>query len=516
MINNVTITSEKLAISGVSKISAHITLQRGLNPIGLLPYSTSLKFAGIGVDGQLLSYNEPGDGTINGHSIGTVAPEGWIKLSSQGLLLGNPNPIGIIIPDPSYSQCDALYLPPESLPPRYRMFDKLKDLDSQPGMTSLCVQQDTVLTFYEKIESTQIYHHHNWNLRLALPNTLRLSRANWEVLHRHLLDNQASGTIMETVPVSASSSCIRLPGQSLKEVEDATGLTGEPLLYHDGQLGFSEVSKINDQKAQKYSPLCRSATKFIQQSLPEQHVWVSTEDYLKNSEIVELQPHLYINVDFSRVAFPKNNVDLVSKIKHPLFYGENYVLISSKHLAEFFISARSASRSIDLRGIKRYIVATDSVEESQQTYIYKPEVTKTETPAQDVTAMAQRLIAEYPDTNPASLEHLCNKYQNEADLRRFLELKKQEKQCKLIKLSKTAILPLMGRQQFIDWLTEIGQIQTCPISGHKYIPNYQNMDELAALPGFLNQLTRNLTDPQFVKMLIMSDRVKTLVLTEKI
>jgi hypothetical protein len=211
-------------------------------------FSQDLEFAGFSRRNKPLSV--PGSKTpanFCGHPITLNTPsDEWVPYLKPGLLLNTATPnVCIFLRDGEV----LLYVNKSNLIPRYNASifkpDKLV-LDFEVTVT-------LTLELYNQEQDITLFHGHDC-IKVAVPDKTKLSRTQWASLNRHIFNGEESARFNETIPVIMRKDhayYLWVPCALPNQIEDLYGIRGKPIAIYNNDLGFSEVTVVNAEKAAK-------------------------------------------------------------------------------------------------------------------------------------------------------------------------------------------------------------------------------------------------------------------------
>jgi hypothetical protein len=479
------------------------------------PYSEALEFAGISKRSKILCTDQPGTPNISGVPVRPATPENWVTFSGY-ILTQTKNPRLTIVPDRYWRE---VCIHPDDLLPRFTV-----ESSSWTGVAEtdqyLNVELSEVPHLHATYPKLRIAMKGN-TLMVAFPKDMPMQAKDWQRLERYVFTGQTQATFSDTAKIE-DRDALWFSGVDTAAIKHKWGVEGAPTFarfIHSPkiQLGFTDLTVIDPAKAAKvFNFLAFAKQVHVSWYDPGTHE-IPMEQVLANPRLLKKLPASWrVTSDGAKFRLTPDTA-LSDCIDKPLTC-QGFAFISAARLDEFFVPVRKAARVRKLNAQNDYRQVYTSDKALSGNFVLKQHFDKAETRniKEETQALREReaKLKEQMDFLPSN----WHTYSDEK-LLEFHRLRQEEADGKIIDSRQSQMLPQKESSTYhkmLSWLRSHGQVQECPVTNNLYIPNYQSIDELVELPGFIPALYEALGDKTFFSRLLTSEKARGFALVEAI
>ena len=491
-------------------------------------FSEDLEFAGVSRRGKLLSApKSKGPAQISGFPLKATAPgDGWLEVTHRDKTLVTTTKPEVCLAFPkNYAWMSPnVFVARKNLPDRYEAAPDSFSKDSYPGEDVVESEVSEALHFYSHYPNFRICSN-RFNYYVVMPKGTRLSAQEWRRLERHIFTGQAAASIEETV-TAEERSCMWFQGTEIAAVQAEFGISGRPVAFHDGKLGFDSFRVIDAKKAAKALPeFQRFPGKTIQVGYGSiGGMSACIEDVLRNHRVLGEMDTVCVDPKMRCVSFSSIK-GILPQIEHPLRRCEwngkiqNEVLCPANLISKFFISLREASRKYKLENVRRFTVKTGEGfhEKAAGLWVLRGDVGATAMRDHQEENKARRERKTEMENKYGQLPKGWEKLTHE-EIRQYFNIRQRLASGQPIAFQDCPILPKnwQHRERLRNWLAEQRKVVACPLTKEIYIENVRTVEDLAQIPGFLDVLQDVFEEEEWLRAIILSPAVQALALTESI
>jgi hypothetical protein len=511
--NSIKITSVQVSPTLYLIKQESIDYANDLSADKYVAFDENLEFAGISKGGKMLSVpKSPMPASISGYAIKAGLDSQWneISIGQNGILSTKAAP-EIILTQLFKRHGLCAYIKKTDMPERY----VVKEYNiSQGDQTEIYAAIDLSIKYYDKYKEAGIIHTRQ-NTAVTFPKNMVLSFEEWQELGQHVYTGNKKCMISETVRIGKNAA-IFVQSETLSEAEEFYGITGTPICYENGRLGFREITVVDHDKACKIHPCLASIKKACLTICGD--LRMDMKDLCNNPRLLAKLPSIGVYLTFSTVILSYSTFDS-SLLDYPIHTQHGYrnkeappILVNQNLIKKEFISAKEAARKYKLTAnIASYTLKSNTNISGHWYYRKDLELLETINRKAENQATKERRIALMKKGNGTQLPDGWKNH-TDKEIETYFHIQNGLRKDTIISIRDSKVIPQEWdhAELFCNWLLKHDLAWNCPFTDRSYIHQFKNITELAEVPGFWDVFAETYDDIGWLAKVICCKKVQEL------